>query len=108
MDTVRKIAISLAEKGSADLKDIDEDLLQYHLWIMKEAGLINNFIRFGPEGGSAINSVELTWAGNEFLEAARNDSIWNKAKSLVLDKTGAASFEIMKAVLIELALKAVK
>ncbi|KAF0804618.1 hypothetical protein A167_03680 [Alcanivorax sp. S71-1-4] len=109
MEIVREILISIAEKGSADpSKEIDHDVLQYHLWIMQEASLIGFFSRFGPEGGAALHSLELTWAGNEFLEAARSDSVWNKAKAIVLDKTGAISFEVMKTVLVNLAMKAVE
>ncbi len=108
MEIVRKIIISLADQGTPDpVKEIDSDVLKYHLWIMREAGLINDFSRFPSEGGVAIHSLELTWHGNEFLAAARSDSIWNKAKELVLDKTGSLSFEIMKAVLIDLATKVV-
>lgn len=108
MEIVRKILISIAEKSSANpSKEIDHDILQYHLWIMQEAGLINYFSRFGPEGGAAFHSLELTWDGNEFLEAARSDSLWSKAKGIVLDKTGAVSFEVLKTVLVNLAVKAV-
>lgn len=109
MEVVRRILISIAEKSSADpSKEMDHDALQYHLWVTQEAGRIDCFSRFGHEGGAAFHSLELTWAGNEFLEAARNDSVWNKARAIVLDKTGAISFEVMKTVLVSLAMKAVE
>lgn len=109
MEIVRRIVISLAERGSPDPEqEINHDVLQYHLWIMQEAGLISDFSRFRLEGGAAIHSLELTWAGNEFLEAARSETIWNKAKTIVFEKTGAASFQVLTAVLVDLAIKAVK
>lgn len=43
----------------------------------------------------------LTWDGHEFLEAARDDSLWEKAKRLVLEKTGTLTFEALKLALME-------
>jgi hypothetical protein len=48
----------------------------------------------------------LTWEGHEFLDAARKDSLWQKAKALVLEKTGGASLELIKDVLMKLAREA--
>jgi len=104
MDLVRNILLSIADKNQTPSQDeIENDELQYHLWIMQEAGLINYFSRFDTEGGSAKNSLELTWQGNEFLEAARNESNWKKAKEVTLKKAGSISFEVIKTVLVELA-----
>lgn len=109
MDVVRKILLTIADKSRLPANDeIDSDLLQYHLWVMQEAGLVDNFSRFGPEGGVAKNSIELTWQGNEFLDAARNDSFWSKAKEIAINKTGSISFELVKAILVGLAQNAVR
>ena len=45
----------------------------------------------------------MTWAGHEFLDAARNDAIWSEAKRRVERQLGSASFEVMRELLLELA-----
>jgi hypothetical protein len=42
----------------------------------------------------------LTWQGHDFLEAARNDIIWAKAKAKVVEQGVGLSVELMKAVLL--------
>ncbi|MBW9274775.1 MAG: DUF2513 domain-containing protein [Candidatus Thiodiazotropha sp. (ex. Lucinisca nassula)] len=108
MDIVREILLSIADEGKVPSNEmIENDTLQYHLWIMQEAGLVDNFSCFGPEGGTAKNPLELTWQGNEFLEAARSKQIWDKAKEIAIEKTGSISFEIVKTILVGLAKNAV-
>jgi|TARA_B110000093_G_scaffold133925_1_gene143340 hypothetical protein len=51
--------------------------------------------------------TSLTWQGHEFIEAARNDGIWNKAKDIMLKKTGGMSLDVLKVLLTDLAKKAV-
>jgi len=43
----------------------------------------------------------LTWSGHEFLNNARSDTQWKRAKDIVVAKGGAVSFEILKAVLVQ-------
>ncbi len=50
----------------------------------------------------------LTWADHEFLEAARNETFWKKAKGTVKEKTGGLSFELLKQMLLQLPHKAKK
>ena len=78
-----------------------DDEISYHVKLLYEAGLIE------AHNASAMNSfkwfpLRLTWQGHEFLDAARDDTRWNKAKNIVKDKTGALSFEVIKDVLLKL------
>jgi hypothetical protein len=43
----------------------------------------------------------LTWDGHEFLDAIRNDTVWNKTKRVIADKGGSIPFDVLK----DLALK---
>src|SRR4051794_38328755 len=63
--------------------------ISYHVMLLKEAGLVDAI------GDKAIAPTEdrwkptrLTWAGHEFLDAAREESLWQKAKAVVFEKTG--------------------
>jgi hypothetical protein len=52
----------------------------YHAAILIEAGLIDGVIRKDENGlPSGAVRLRLTWAGHEFLDAARNETIWKKA-----------------------------
>jgi hypothetical protein len=58
--------------------------------------------------GVSYKVRSLTWEGHDFLEASRDDTIWEKAKNIVLKKTGGIAFETLKATLIDLGKNAVK
>jgi len=61
---------------------------------MEEAGLIKAQLQ--------RNKVErLTWAGHDFLDAARSEEIWNQTKKVVAEKTSSISFELLKLALVE-------
>jgi hypothetical protein len=47
----------------------------------------------------------LTWEGHEFLDATKNETVWNKTKQLIADKGGSISIEVLKALLQQLLLK---
>lgn len=38
-----------------------------------------------------------TWRGNEFLDAARDDTVWNRAKARFADTAGALKFDLVAA-----------
>ena len=76
--------------------------VSYHVHLLKEAGLL--------EASDLSNSVDgllwfpnrLTYAGHEFIEATRSETVWTKAKSTVLEKTGGLSLGVLKSVAIKL------
>ena len=100
LDLIRKIMIAIeshAESGEPSL-DIDghlSDEVLGHLCFMEDGKLIHR------------GEVRLTWEGHEFLEASRDDGIWEKAKQLVIERTGGLNTETLKAVLVQLAKDAV-
>ena len=44
---------------------------------------------------SYINLKELTWKGNDFIKAAQDDSLWNKAKTEVIKPTASWTFDLL-------------
>ncbi len=44
----------------------------------------------------------MTWEGHDFLDAIRNDTIWNRVKATVTEKGGGASVEVMKEIAIQI------
>lgn len=89
-----------------------QEEVDYHLLLLCEAGLLAFFadrMEYGPaanyEGRNlglrkieASQTVEFiygigrsTWAGHEFLDASRSDTLWAKAKKMLSDKIGSHS-----------------
>jgi hypothetical protein len=43
----------------------------------------------------------LTWEGHEFLDKAKNEKVWNKAKSIIKEKGISLSLDALKIALTE-------
>jgi hypothetical protein len=73
--------------------------------LLGEAGLAKIFetTSAGDKSPQAI-VTRLTWAGHEFLDAARENQIWNQAKDSI-GKIGGASLQIWMMVLTGLIMK---
>lgn len=106
MDLIRKILFQI-ERDSTGLDSLyirldgypDQDV-QFHILLLVEADLIK---AIDSSGGDALHflPIRLTWQGYEFLDAARDDTRWNKAKD-AMAKAGGFVFEVGKALLVEL------
>jgi hypothetical protein len=71
---------------------------------MKDAGLIEAAIAKGPDGSPAgAVIIRMTWAGHDFLDAARDDTVWRKAKDNVLKPGVSWTFDLLKQTLKALA-----
>jgi hypothetical protein len=112
MDLIRQILLKI-EEHPYDLDWVELELegyspreISYHVMLLAQASLIeaDNLSTFGDPQWEAKS---LTWQGHEFLEAAKDESRWNKAKKLVKEKGGGMIFEVLKTSLIELAKNAV-
>lgn len=87
--------------------------IDHHLDILADSSLIvlNEGGREETYPGSdmwvqTING-RLTWQGHEFLDAARDQNRWNQAKRTISEKGGSLTFDVLKAVLSQLARQAV-
>lgn len=68
----------------------------YHISLLNEAGLMNAIIRkneYGLPSDAVI--MGLTWAGHDFLDAVRNDTIWSNAKETILKPGVSWTFSIL-------------
>lgn len=115
MDLVRTILLALAnsdeEVWSTSLVSdkYSREIIGYHFLILDEAGLIVANVRAADNDPYYIAvASRLTWEGNDFLDAVRDESIWKKVRSTIGKITGSASFEVFKTVASSLALEAIK
>jgi hypothetical protein len=113
LDLVRKILEKLEEKPQEitqqlKIDNYSDSEIMYHFIIMDEAGLIRCEREVSKSSKITLDRVirvypfGLTWQGHEFLEIARNDDIWKKAKDIAKSKLGALPFDVIKALLISM------
>ena len=105
MDLIRQILLEIAEKSTNDsalqikIEGYSENVISYHVEILAQAGLICATDRSQGPIGTRWFPISLTWDGNDFLDAAGNDTTWNKAKSIVKEKAGTVAFDVLKEIL---------
>lgn len=107
MDLARAILSAL--EGSSDafgpkefvIQGYSEEEVSYHVKLLHQAGLVE------AKDISGVNQfkwfpISLTWEGHEFLDAARDNTRWGRAKQIVLEKTGGLSFDMLQSILTKL------
>ena len=116
MDLARKILKLIEDDADPNnFTDLDLEPLEgqgynheqiaYHFRLLHEAELVD---AKSTSQGVSYKVRSLTWQGHDFLEASRDNNIWEKAKNIVLNKTGGLAFDVLKATLIDLGKNAVK
>ncbi|MCB0396370.1 MAG: DUF2513 domain-containing protein [Flavobacteriales bacterium] len=107
IDLIRQILIEVERKKSPmGLLDIEVDnfskeQISYHVKLLAEAGYLDAKDLITKDGFE-WKPVGLTWLGHEFLDAARDNTVWNKAKKSIGSKLASTSIEVIKALLISL------
>lgn len=88
-ELVRKIVMKVAAEGHDphetiepfDIDDYDEATINYHVWLLRDAGFLTA-LDLTTNGGSYFLPKVLTHEGQEFLSAVRDKEIWRQTKEL--------------------------
>jgi hypothetical protein len=92
LDVIRSLLLK-AESSSGHFPCETEEEI-YNAVLLQDAGLIEG--RFAPATNPQMAVIlRLTWQGHDFLDAARNDTIWNKAKENFLKPGISWTFSIV-------------
>jgi hypothetical protein len=113
MDFIRTILLKIEELGNPGLdsivieslfQDYSVEQINYHLKLLQQSGLID---AHPAMGSSNINWAVygLTWNGHEFLALAQNNTIWEKAKHVVIEKIGSLGLDILSKIMFEQGMK---
>lgn len=101
MDLIRLILLEV-EKAPFDggcheveIPDRAGEEISYHILLLQEAGLIEA-IDLSSSDGVCWVPKRLTYEGDEFLDSARNDTLWAKAKETMIKGAGTLTLEGMK------------
>lgn len=87
-----------------DLSSYTTEQLVYHSALLVEAGLVDGTIIENGSGYPAGTTIiRLTWAGHDFLDAARSDTIWKKAGEKIKAAGVEVTIDVLKEVLKQVA-----
>ncbi|MEN8702458.1 DUF2513 domain-containing protein [Bacillus infantis] len=107
MDLIRRIMLEVESMEdttrlyNVSFDDVPKELVNYHVKLLIDAGLVEGQCLYGTQ----YSVKSLTWNGHEFLDNAKNPSVWSKTKSFVAEKGGSASMSIMMELVKQFALK---
>ncbi len=102
MALIRKIVLAIEEAPTGwapdrlDIEGYTWEQIGYHNYLIMQAGLAvgSELTHSGSTGPEAI-LANLTWAGHEFAEAARDEARWKKAMDVVQEKGGAITLSVL-------------
>src|SRR5262245_27287866 len=105
MDLVRMILVRLESSSEGwaprdfGIQSFSPEEIRYHAHIMKQEGLIEatDVTHMGSSGPEALPR-NLTWKGHEFLDLARDQDRWHRAKAIIT-KVGGAPIAVWMKVL---------
>ena len=107
LDLVRKILLEIeswpdaSQARRVDIKGYSQGAINYHASLLYESKYIEASVR-KSQAGDTIFPIHLTWGGHEFLDEARDTTIWEKAKT-VAEKAGASSLAVFRPILVKVA-----
>ena len=111
LDLIKEILFEIEKKDDTSpiinlsIEGYDQKLVDYNIHLLNQAGLIEASItRVGANEIYEPIIFEMTWSGHEFLDAARNETVWIKGKELIKQHGGSVPFEVLKSVLNQVAL----
>jgi hypothetical protein len=109
-ELVRKIVADIADSPAGGPYfcltypgEYEDRVVFEHIELLIDAGLVEGKVQRVMSGIHSVMIRGLTWAGQDFYEAAAKDTLWNKAFSTVREKGGAMTFDVLVELLKSLA-----
>jgi len=104
-DLIRIILKKLHDEEFGDIVGYEQEMIDEHINLLQEADLIQVGVSY-EDGYTPLNTCRLTWQGHDFIESAANEGLYKQAVQKA-KAVGSVSFEIVKAVIAELAKQAI-
>jgi hypothetical protein len=100
-DLIRRIMIDVQNTPAGSIceniayPEYDQATVYEHEKLLIDEGFVDGQVveEFGGIGAAVITG--LTWKGHDFLDAAKDDTIWNKVKQTVLTSTVSITFSLL-------------
>lgn len=96
---------SIVKPGDVEFEGYDDRVVGYHMILLCEADYLScetTTSRSTEERVINAFPFRLTWKGHEFLDAARNDSVWEKAKDTLRERGITVAFGVLQTLLTQL------
>jgi hypothetical protein len=103
MDLVRSILLWIEQQDcgrnvgwTIEIEGFTDEQIGYHIHLMGQAGLLeaHETTSMSDTSPSAI-PIALTWSGHDFLESAKDETLWSKAKKSVIQPAGGVAFNVL-------------
>jgi hypothetical protein len=102
MDLIRKLVLAIEDDPTGyaprdiEIDEYTPEQISYHKFLIVDAGLaegerVDTMNSRGPE----LLLTNLTWAGHEFADAARDEKRWKKAMAVVREKSGSVTMSVL-------------
>lgn len=98
MDLVRRIILAVQQSDDpvSGIEGVSEDIFAHHAQLLDEAGLIKAALAGSDkQPAKAAIIYRLTWAGQDFADAIADDTLWNKAKDVVIKPAASWTFGVL-------------
>ena len=107
MDLIRKILLHVEENDNLKfaIDRYEQREIAYHVRLLVEAELLKAVAIPVLSGDIVLQDTghtALTWGGHEFLDAARDEGRWNKAKGIVKEKAGTVTVAAFTQLLVQI------
>ena len=96
MELIRQLAIhieaasGLLPSNEIEIDPYSQDEITYHSGLMNEANLIVT----GDVADDGDMLIErLTWSGHDFLDAAKDDKLWNRVTKTIKERVTSVTFD---------------
>jgi hypothetical protein len=110
IELIRKMLLEIESRDNVFMPSddpADYQVIAYHLLQLQEGGLIAGIDAIERPSGEQIVQVKaqprLTWAGHEFVDAVRNETLWKETTEKVGSELGTVSFAVLTQLLAQLA-----
>jgi hypothetical protein len=103
MDLVREILLKVEATppqelgGKFRMPSQNGPIVMEHLAMLIDEGFLDGKALRADQSNAPVTVVvtRLTWKGHDFLDAARDDNNWHKAKRTIAEKGGSFTMEIL-------------
>ncbi len=106
MELIRNVMLAAEKtKDPGELNDPkfegrSETEISYHIALLDDAGLLHGQDR-SAIGVFRWSAGTLTWAGHEFVEAVRDESVWKEALAITAKSGDGTVFEVLNKALMQ-------
>lgn len=107
MDLIRKILLEIEKSDDIinpkeiNIEGFTRQEISYHIELLHDAGFIEG-IDLNSKDGYLWFAKKLTWEGHEFLDAIKNENVWNKIKQKSSNELSTFPLKVISSVAIEL------